>query len=39
MKGTGKDMKKKGLIKYIIAVLAVAAVIVLANSLVITYEN
>ncbi len=32
-------MKKKGLIKYIIAVLAVAAVIVLANSLVITYEN
>lgn len=39
MKGTGKDMKKKSLIKYIIAVLAVAAVIVLANSLVITYEN
>ena len=32
-------MKKKSLLKYIIAIVAVAAVIVLANSLVVTYEN
>lgn len=39
MKGTGKHMKKKKFVKYIIALVAVAAVIVLMNSLVITYEN